>query len=38
MPAFTIALSWMAPAAAVNILDLEITHSKRTYLVALQVT
>ena len=37
MLAFTIALSSMAPAAAVNILDLEITHSKRTYLVAFDV-
>ncbi len=37
MLAFTIALSWMAPAAAVNILELEITHSKRTYLVAFDV-
>jgi len=32
--AFAVALSSMAPAAAVNISDLEITHSKRTYLVA----
>ena len=32
--AFAVALSTMAPAAAVNISDLEITHSKRTYLVA----
>jgi hypothetical protein len=35
--AFTIALSSMAPAAAVSILDLEIMHSKRTYLVAFDV-
>jgi hypothetical protein len=35
--AFTIALSSMAPAAAVNIYELEITHSKRTYLVAFDV-
>ncbi len=35
--AFAVALSSMAPAAAVNIYELEITHSKRTYLVAFDV-
>jgi hypothetical protein len=35
--AFTIALSWMAPAAAISISDLEITHSKRTYFVTFDV-
>ena len=37
MLAFTIALSSMSPAAAVNILDLEITHSERTYFVTFDV-
>ena len=35
--AFAVALSSMAPTAAVNISDLEITHSKRTYLIAFDV-
>jgi hypothetical protein len=37
MLAFTIALSSMAPAVAVNISDLGITHSKRTYFVTFDV-